>query len=201
MYRAEKVYTERDETWMIDRNSLTTNTPTSDSQQLVGRVPQEALQILAREIVREAGLVRDPVQEAAEKAQQQFIEGGREHWKAQVDYFKHMATTSGAALVAVAALSGVLRPPPGTSSPNTGMVLFALYVAGALFLSAAFGALLSLTTATDHLVKFSWGNVPTREEADEDLTSDFRLRRVFAYFVFGFGLIALLFALVVGFPL
>jgi hypothetical protein len=100
----------------------------------------EALQKLARAIVRETGLVRDPVQEAAEKAHQQFIEGGREHWKAQVDFFKHMATTSGAALVAVAALTGVLRPPPGTSSPITGMVLFALYVAGALFLTANIGA-------------------------------------------------------------
>lgn len=55
MYRAEKVLTERGPTWMIDRDSLTTNTPTSASQQLVSRVPPEALQVLAREIVREAG--------------------------------------------------------------------------------------------------------------------------------------------------
>jgi excisionase family DNA binding protein len=51
---AEKVLTERGPTWMIDPDSLTTNTPPSASQQLVGRVPEEALTFLAREIVREA---------------------------------------------------------------------------------------------------------------------------------------------------
>jgi excisionase family DNA binding protein len=47
---AEKVLTERGPTWMIDPDSLTNNTPPSDSQQLVGRVPEEALTIRAREI-------------------------------------------------------------------------------------------------------------------------------------------------------
>jgi hypothetical protein len=64
MYDAGKVVTERGETWMIARDSLTINTPTHAPQQLVSRVPEEALTALAREIVKEAGLERDPKQEA-----------------------------------------------------------------------------------------------------------------------------------------
>jgi hypothetical protein len=46
MYRAEKVHTENGPTWLIERDSLTTNAPTSASQQGVSRVPvlqQEAI--------------------------------------------------------------------------------------------------------------------------------------------------------------
>lgn len=63
MYSAEKVLTERGPTWMIDRDSLTTNGPTNARQHPVGVVPpaqSEALQELARAIVREAGVVQDP---------------------------------------------------------------------------------------------------------------------------------------------
>jgi hypothetical protein len=49
---------------------------------------REIIQELAREIVKEAGLARDPEQGAAEKRRQEFIEGGREHGKAQVDFSK-----------------------------------------------------------------------------------------------------------------
>jgi hypothetical protein len=93
IYRAEKVVTERGPTWMIDRDSLTTNTPPNDSQQLVGRVPAEALTMLAREIVRESGLQRDPQTEAR-----------RDGLKTYVDALKHFGTLSGAAAVGVAAL-------------------------------------------------------------------------------------------------
>jgi hypothetical protein len=63
MYRAEKVHTENGPTWLIERDSLITNAPTSARQQGVRGVPtpqQEALQELARAIVREAGLQEDP---------------------------------------------------------------------------------------------------------------------------------------------
>jgi hypothetical protein len=41
IYRAEKCITERGPTWMIDRDSLTTNTLANDSQQLLNRVREE----------------------------------------------------------------------------------------------------------------------------------------------------------------
>jgi hypothetical protein len=108
LYRAEKVLTENGPTWMIDRNSLTNNAPTSASQQGVSGVPalrQEDLQELARQIAKEAGLSQDPEKEAAEQRRRAFIEGGREHWKAQVDFFKHMATISGASIAFVIGVS------------------------------------------------------------------------------------------------
>ena len=190
---AEKVITERGPTWMIDPDSLTTNTPTSGSQQLDGRVPQEALTLLAREIVREAGLVSDPEQVAAEQAHQQFVEGGREHWKAQIDFFKHMATVSGAALVAVAALTNTLQLESITG-------LLSLLIAGVSFLSCAIAALINLLWASQRLVRFSWGDVPAREEAGERLTSSFTQNRGVTYMLFGIGLSALLTAVIAGWP-
>jgi excisionase family DNA binding protein len=53
VYDAEKVVTERGPRWMIDRDSLTTNTPQSAPQPPVDMDQQEALQELARAIVRE----------------------------------------------------------------------------------------------------------------------------------------------------
>jgi hypothetical protein len=64
IYPAEKVSTERGETWMLDPNSLTTNTPTNASQQLVSGTshvgPQaiELVQELLRPFVKELGEVR-----------------------------------------------------------------------------------------------------------------------------------------------
>jgi hypothetical protein len=63
LYRAEIVLTEKGQTRMIDRDSLTTDAPTTAPQQAVSEVPaaqQKALQELARAIVREAGIVQDP---------------------------------------------------------------------------------------------------------------------------------------------
>jgi hypothetical protein len=94
---AEKVVTERGPTWMIDPDSLTTNAPTSDSQQLVGRVPEEALTLLAREIVREAGLHPDPEREAK-------LEGN----KLEAESAKTQILISSGLLVAMAAVVGVL---------------------------------------------------------------------------------------------
>jgi hypothetical protein len=95
--QAEKVVTERGPTWMIDPDSLTTNTPPSDSQQLVGRVPEEALTLLAREIVREAGLVRDPADEARVEASKLVVEAA-----------KTQVFISSGSLVGMAAVVGIL---------------------------------------------------------------------------------------------
>jgi len=95
MYRAEKVQTENGPTWMIERDSLTNNAPTSARQQGVGGVPalqQEALQELARAIVREAGIARDPE------------EAGRlENDKARAELFRTMAFLNTALLVGMGA--------------------------------------------------------------------------------------------------
>jgi len=190
VYQAEKVVTERGPTWMIDRDSLTANTPTSDSQQLVGKLSQETLTILAREIVREAGLARDPEQEAAEKRQQEFIEGGREHWKAQVDFFKHMAVVSGASLIAVTAM---------VKAFGRGAADALIFTSAALFLGSAVVSLLFLYWASWNLVRFCWGPVSAEDVRKRSWiilpmpnpTSLFSWPRTISYGLFGAGLIAL----------
>jgi hypothetical protein len=189
IYEAEKVVTERGPTWMIDPDSLTTNTPTSASQQLVSGVPalqQEALQALARAIVREAGLGRDPEKEAAEKSQksrQEFIEGGREHWKSQVDFFKHMTVISGASIVGVTALREAVA-----TDPNC---VWCVSASAGSFLLAALVSVLCLFWASAALADFSWGTVPAREEAKRVLTSSFMLPRAITYLLFAAGLVLL----------
>ena len=80
MYRAEKVVTENGPTWMIDRDSLTTNTPTTAPQQPVSGVPamqQKALQELARQIVREAGIAQDPEAQARLEGNKMSMEAAK----------------------------------------------------------------------------------------------------------------------------
>ena len=93
LYRAEKVHTENGPTWMIERDSLTDNAPTSARQQDVGGVPtsqQEPIQELARAIVKEAGLQRDPE-----------VERAREDMHGKLDTLKHISTLDGATVVAL----------------------------------------------------------------------------------------------------
>lgn len=75
-YKAEKVITERGETYLIERKSLltnlTTNTLSSDSQQLVSPAPMEFLQELLRPFVSELGDVREEL--GAERARRQMAE-------------------------------------------------------------------------------------------------------------------------------
>jgi hypothetical protein len=84
---------------------------------------REVIHELAREIVKEAGLGRNPDQEAAEKQSKQrerMIAGGRGYWNAQVDIFKHMATVSAATVVGVPVVLGAFVPDPkplGSSMP------------------------------------------------------------------------------------
>jgi hypothetical protein len=153
MYSAEKVVTERGPTWMIDRDSLIANALPSDSQQLVGRVPQEALTALAREIVREAGLVRDLEAEAVEKRREQFIEGGREYYKALVTYSKDMATLSGATLVGVTVVTRAFIPNPEP--------VWLIYAACVLLFFATMFSSLDMYLATFQLRRFSTLDAPT----------------------------------------
>jgi hypothetical protein len=126
----------------------------ADNQRDHGKEPltereREVLQMLAKEIVREAGLDRDPEKEAAEQSRREFIEGGREHWKAQVDFFKHMAVISAASVVGVGAASEILPADKGWPGPEV------LALSPFLFLISAFGSLMSLYVASRRLTQFS----------------------------------------------
>jgi hypothetical protein len=123
MYKAEKVLTERGPTWMIDRDSLTTNATTSAPQQPVSGVPaiqQEALQELARQIVREAGLQAEDQQELAEQRERDeraarysaFHETMREGWHLQLEIPKYASAASGVLLLGLAAFAALSDPAP-----------------------------------------------------------------------------------------
>jgi hypothetical protein len=126
MYRAEKFHTENGPTWMIERDSLTTNAPTSASQQAVSGVlaaQQEAIQELARAIVREAGIARDSEQEA-------WLEGN----KMAAEAAKALAIVGSGLLVGMAAVASVL--------PNASLSSPLLYLAFALVLMSIFTGIL-----------------------------------------------------------
>ena len=117
-----------------------------DGQEPLSKREQKALQVLAGEIVREAGLVRDQEQEAAEKRLQRVIDGVLEHWKAQIDFFKHMSTASGAALLLLIAVIGAYQP---GFAPT---LVFLLAAAG--FVGSALAAVFYLWVATTRLQLF-----------------------------------------------
>ena len=75
-YEAEKVITERGQTYMIERKSLLTNSTTnalsSASQQVVGTAPMEFVQELLRPFVSELGDVREEL--GAERARRRIAE-------------------------------------------------------------------------------------------------------------------------------
>jgi hypothetical protein len=106
MYSGEKVVTEHGPTWMIDRNSLRDNTPSRATQTTSVGVPAEFVQQLAREIVREAGLARDPQKEAAEKRVEEFMEMRKEEIQAQIEFSKHMTTLISASIVGTIVMLG-----------------------------------------------------------------------------------------------
>src|SRR5215218_9010362 len=113
MYRAEKVHTENGPTWMIERDSLTDNAPTSAPQQPASGVPdaqQAAIQELARAIVREAGIAGDPEQEARLESSKMLAETAKTN-----------VLLSSGALVGIAAMVGVLP-----SSTHSGWLLVAV---------------------------------------------------------------------------
>jgi len=90
----------------------------ADRQKYDGKEPltereREVLQELAREIVREAGLVPDLEAEAAkaraeaeEKRKEDFMDAYKRTMQAHIEFYKHMTTLSGASLVAAIAAYG-----------------------------------------------------------------------------------------------
>lgn len=148
MYRAEKILTENGPTWMIERDSLITNAPTSASQQPVGGVPaitQEALQELARAIVREAGIDRGGDAPASLMVQltqvHRHLDAMQDYWKLQYDQAKQLGTASGVLLLGLAALVGVFSPDPTYPA--------LVYVAAVLLVLALLGSFTCMTLATD----------------------------------------------------
>ena len=89
-YKAEKVITERGETYLIERKSLltnlTTNTLSSDSQQLVSTAPMEFVQELLRPFVSELGDVREEL--GAERARRRMAEERASALEAELDALK-----------------------------------------------------------------------------------------------------------------
>jgi excisionase family DNA binding protein len=89
-YKAEKVITERGQTYMIERNSLltnlTTNTLSSGSQQLVSPAPMEFVQELLRPFVSELGDVREEL--GAERARRRMAEERAAALEAELDALK-----------------------------------------------------------------------------------------------------------------
>jgi FtsZ-binding cell division protein ZapB len=83
IYRAEKVLTERGPTWMIDRDSLTTNTPTNDTQQLVSQRAVDFAQELIRPFVNELGEVREQL--GAERARREQAERERDELRRELE--------------------------------------------------------------------------------------------------------------------
>ena len=79
-YLAEKVVTERGPTWMLYRNSLIANTPTSSSQpnspQLVNKEALEVVQSLLRPFVEDLGRVREEL--GAERVRREQAERERD---------------------------------------------------------------------------------------------------------------------------
>jgi hypothetical protein len=89
-YKAEKVVTGRGPTWMIERNSLVTNTPPSTSQQApLQRKPgaelqaTELVQELLRPFVEDLGRVREEL--GAERVRREQAEREREELRRQLE--------------------------------------------------------------------------------------------------------------------
>jgi hypothetical protein len=152
MYRAEKVHTENGPTWMIERDSLTTNAPTSAPQQPtsgVSAAQQEAIQELARAIVRESGIgaeTRSDFWLAQRDADvNRLTDATRDHWKVQYDLAKQTGTASGVLLLGLTALVGVF-------SPELCFPALA-YAATALLVFAAVGSVVSMLRASDTIAR------------------------------------------------
>ena len=140
---AEKVVTERGPTWMIDPDSLTTNTPTSDSQQLVGRVPQEALTLLAREIVREAGIAREPE-----------VDHAREGLKLIFEAAKTQALLTSGVIVAGVTVGSLLPNPSYLALLYVALLLAAFSLSSTLFHMNFLAAIVGLEA--EDLQKAPW---------------------------------------------
>ena len=92
-YEAEKILTERGTTWMIDRNSLITNTLPSGSQAVPSQTQQQAsaqatelVQDLLRPFVEDLGRVREEL--GAERVRREQAEHERDELAARLKAIK-----------------------------------------------------------------------------------------------------------------
>jgi hypothetical protein len=134
MYHAEKVLTvltENAPTWMIERDRLTINAPTLARQQGVSGAPvvrEEAVQELAKQTVREAGIAQDP-------AEGQLLETD----KAYLELFKALLLINTALLAGLGTMVGLV-PEADHLYTTRGAVVGSLSSAGL--------AMIGLATAT-----------------------------------------------------
>jgi hypothetical protein len=148
---------------------------------------REMIKELAREIVREAGLARNSEKEATEKRRREFIEGGREYWKAQVDFFKQMTTISAASIAVVTTLSATLLP-KASSSTLFGFFVVIVALVNALVLSARY-----VLWTSSLLEPFLWGDIVSDAEQVAESSRDIRLRDIrlwgkfYVYLFYGIG--------------
>jgi hypothetical protein len=143
MYRAEKFHTENGPTWMIERDSLTNNAPTSARQQGVSGVPaaqQEAIQELAKAIVREAGIAREDVVRLENREDVVRLEN---NLKAYAEFFRSLAFLNTALLAGIAATVAFL--------PTLHQGIFWLLVSMGAVVVGTLLALLGLVVATAQL--------------------------------------------------
>jgi excisionase family DNA binding protein len=111
-YKAEKVITERGQTYMIERNSLltnlTTNTLSSGSQQFVSPAPMEFVQELLRPFVSELGDVREEL--GTERARRRMAEERAAALEAELDALKEARESP----------ESEASPGPSEKEPNPG---------------------------------------------------------------------------------
>jgi FtsH-binding integral membrane protein len=77
-----------------------------NSPELLTQRERKALQILAKEIVREAGLVPDPEAEAEKQRREELMDAYKRNEQTHIEFYKHMTTLSGASIVATIAVAG-----------------------------------------------------------------------------------------------
>lgn len=76
------------------------------SSQPLSRADQEAIQAMARAVVSEAGLGRNPTQDAGEKRRADMIQAGRRSADNAIDFCKHLTTLNTATIAGVTAFAG-----------------------------------------------------------------------------------------------
>jgi excisionase family DNA binding protein len=197
--QAEKIVTKRGPTWMIDRNSLTNNTPPVGSQQIVVREAVLPLQELLPKIVNQLEEYRESAgtKDKRDRLAQSYLE----FWKATYNLYRHIMTLS---LAAIAALGAMLGSAFSDPTAWTGWTMFgisfvprnvAMVCTFAGFLVAAVGSFACSTSAARVMKRI--GEVPTAEELTEfqnehdRRTSRISIEALISFLFFGIGIVGL----------
>jgi hypothetical protein len=128
-YNAQKVVTERGPTWMIDRNSLLTNTATNATQQVVSRVEGQDLERVLTELV--SAIEGDPERENRLEAV-----------KLRVDTLKTQALITSGLIIAFSAIRSYMMAP---ASPHLFLASVIVLLVSALLSFSYMHALASRT--------------------------------------------------------